>query len=203
MIARILDQAWIYRLWQAPFVRQKLKPFFIQNPNGFPSDWRVIELGCGPGTNAKQIATTHYFGWDLSPEYIAKARKLFPGLKFEVGDVTTAIWHDQKHPADALFMNSLLHHLSDEQVDQVLQGARTSLHKQSEVHIMDLLLPREAGIPRWLARADRGAYARSIDQWRRLFEAHFETKDLRVYSLSLFGIELWKMVYFSGTTRQT
>jgi SAM-dependent methyltransferase len=48
----------------------------------------VCDLGCGPGHVAGYLAArgADVFGVDLSPGMVAIARRLHPGLRFEVGD---------------------------------------------------------------------------------------------------------------------
>jgi SAM-dependent methyltransferase len=49
----------------------------------------VADLGCGPGSvtaNLNALGVTA-FGIDLSPEMVAVARRLHPGLRFEVGSM--------------------------------------------------------------------------------------------------------------------
>lgn len=49
----------------------------------------VADLGCGPGHVARYLADRggDVFGLDLSPEMVAQARALHPGIPFAVGDL--------------------------------------------------------------------------------------------------------------------
>lgn len=49
----------------------------------------VADLGCGPGHVARYLADrgADVFGLDLSPEMVAQARALHPGIPFVVGDL--------------------------------------------------------------------------------------------------------------------
>lgn len=49
----------------------------------------VVEVGCGPGHVTAFLAArgADVRGLDLSPAMIAEARRRFPGLRFEVGDL--------------------------------------------------------------------------------------------------------------------
>ncbi|TNC26027.1 class I SAM-dependent DNA methyltransferase [Amycolatopsis alkalitolerans] len=53
------------------------------------ADGPVADLGCGPGRITAHLASlgTDVFGVDLSPEMIAVARRLHPGLRFEEGSL--------------------------------------------------------------------------------------------------------------------
>ncbi len=201
MILKLLESPRIYSLWQAPFVSQKLVPFFKRRPTGFAQHETVVELGCGPGTNASALGTHSYEGWDLSPAYILAAQVRHPHLKFGVADVTTDAWVVGDGPRSAVFMNSLLHHLDDSQVDQVMDRAERVLISGGEIHVMDLVLPESAGLSRLLALSDRGQYPRSLSHWSRLLSRRFETLDFEPYFLGGFGLRLWSMVYWRGVKR--
>ena len=46
---------------------------------------------------------------------------------------------------------------------------------------------------------DRGAYARSIEEWREIFEESFKTTVVHPFSLNVSRVTLWNMVYFKGS----
>lgn len=50
----------------------------------------IADLGCGPGRVAGFLHATgaDVFGIDLSPAMVAEARRRFPALRFEVGDLS-------------------------------------------------------------------------------------------------------------------
>ncbi len=52
-----------------------------------PSDARVMEAGCGWGDLIGALPQATRAGIDLLPENVAEARRRYPGVKFEVGDV--------------------------------------------------------------------------------------------------------------------
>lgn len=55
-----------------------------------PRDGIVADLGCGPGhvvNHLSELGLT-VIGYDLSPGQIVEARKAFPDLDFQVGDLT-------------------------------------------------------------------------------------------------------------------
>lgn len=49
----------------------------------------ILEVGCGPGQIAAYLASrgAEVAGLDLSPAMIAEARRLYPAIAFEVGDM--------------------------------------------------------------------------------------------------------------------
>jgi hypothetical protein len=95
-------------------------------------------------------------------------------------------------------LNSLLHHLDDDETESVLGSLSRVLSGDGHVHIIDLVLPDEQGIPRFLAMNDRGDYGRPFDRWREIFSKHFEPVVCDLFSIDMLGVSLWQLVYFKG-----
>ena len=189
-----MESTLIYRLWQAPFAERKLRPFLAAHRVG---DFRrVLDVGCGPGTNARHFAATDYLGVDINPDYISYAIRRY-GSRFRVADVTTMSM-EYGHGFDCILVNSLLHHLSDSEVTRLLSHLRLLLTPNGSIHILDLVLPAQGGIARFLARHDRGKYPRQLVDWERIFCRHFAPVRFQPYAVGCFGRTLWQMVYFEG-----
>ena len=98
-------------------------------------------------------------------------------------------------------MNSLLHHIETPDVRRMLNQLSGQLTADGQIHILDLVLPKQPSIARYLARSDRGDHPRPFDQWRELFAESFEPIVLEPYSVGWWGCSLWNMVYFKGKPR--
>jgi SAM-dependent methyltransferase len=194
---RLLEVPAVYRLWQAPFANAKLRPFLEHLD--LKRVRRVLDVGCGPGTNAAVFREKEYVGIDVNPEYIATASRRHQG-RFVVGDVAD----EQVLPNerfDCVFANSLMHHLPDEVVRSLLRRMARLTTPDGGVHVLDLVLPERVSAARLLARLDRGRFARPLGEWRALFTEHLEERHLELYPLGLPGVPLWWMVYFHGVAR--
>jgi trans-aconitate methyltransferase len=68
----------------------------------------ILDLGCGTGQLTAEIASAGaaVLGIDRSPAMIEEARKNFPMVRFQVGDVRTLPY---EHEFDAVFSNAVLH----------------------------------------------------------------------------------------------
>lgn len=196
-VDRLLEAPVVYRTWQAPFARAKLRPLLRRvDPARIA---RVLDVGCGPGTNAALFAGADYVGIDINPAYIATASKRFPG-RFVVGDVSDpSVLPDERFPC--VFANSLMHHLDDGTVARLLRRMAELTTDDGEVHILDLVLPEGPSAARMMARLDRGRYARPLERWRTLFTAALRERHFEPYPLGIPGIPLWQMVYFVGSRR--
>ncbi len=196
--ARVMENTLAYRLWQAPFAEQKLAPLFAHND--MRAVRRVLDVGCGPGTNTHHFASADYLGIDFNPAYIENARRRH-GREFVVADVTKyEVAREERF--DLILANSLFHHIDTASTSRILAHLATLLSDDGHVHVLDLVLPERPSVSRFLARADRGEYPRPLAEWRQLFTDAFEPVVFEAYPLGVGGVTLWNMVYFKGRARR-
>ena len=193
----LFEQTFVYRLAQWPFAADKLAQLLARQD--LRRARRVLDVGCGPGTNAALFAHAEYAGIDINPRYIAWARGRY-GREFVVADIRT-----HEFPADQTFdfvlVNSFLHHLTDEEAGRVLKAVARVVSPGGFAHILDLVLPEKPSAARWLAHHDRGQHARPLDAWRALFSSVFDVAAFEPYAVSLLGVPLWHMVYCKGQAK--
>jgi trans-aconitate 2-methyltransferase len=69
---------------------------------------KILDLGCGTGRLTEEIAKSGAVvsGLDASSEMIAEARRLYPAIRFDVGDARDFA---VAAPLDAVFSNAVLH----------------------------------------------------------------------------------------------
>ncbi|HTO74606.1 MAG TPA: class I SAM-dependent methyltransferase [Thermoanaerobaculia bacterium] len=194
---RVMNNVLAYRLWQSPFAERKLAP--VLRHNDLAAVRRVLDVGCGPGTNARHFLGTDYLGIDRNPGYVADARRRF-GDRFRVADVRED-FDAGGGGFDFILVNSLLHHVATPDVRTLLARLAGLLTADGRVHILDLVMPERPGLARLLARWDRGEHARPLGEWRALFSEAFAPVFFEPYPLGAFGVTLWNMVYFQGRRR--
>jgi SAM-dependent methyltransferase len=195
--AHILAGATAYRLWQAPFARQKFEP--VLQHNDVACARRVLDVGCGPGTNTAYFGAADYVGLDLNEAYLTYARRRY-GRRFVAADVREYTGNDDGR-FDFILLNSFLHHVDDVAAEEILRRLAGLLEPDGFVHILDLVLPLERGPARLLARNDRGAFPRAAGRWQAMFEGVFRRVVFEPYCVTLGGVTLWHMVYFKGTAK--
>ena len=197
MTASVLEHTLVYRLWQAPFAEHKFAPIVAHNDLGKVR--RVLDVGCGPGTNTHHFAHADYIGIDINPRYVAAAQRR-TGRRFIAADATT-YEVDPSERFDFIFLNSFLHHVDTPSVRRILSHVATLLTDDGAIHILDLVRPDHPGIAATLARLDRGDFPRPLAEWKQLFEASYKPVIFEPYALKGFGVTLWQMIYFKGTRR--
>ncbi|MGH7663007.1 MAG: class I SAM-dependent methyltransferase [Gemmatimonadaceae bacterium] len=197
----LMENPLAYRLWQAPFAERKLEPLFAHNDLGGAR--RVLDVGCGPGTNARHFSHTEYVGVDVNQRYIEHARRSCTGTFLVADAAAPAPLASVGQPGtfDFVLANSLLHHLDTASVESVLRGMRALLGADGYVHILDLVLPEQRCVARALARWDRGEYPRMLAEWRDLLVDVFEPVVFEPYPLKAWNVTLWSMLYFKGRAR--
>lgn len=194
----LLEQTFVYSLWQAPFASAKLAPLFAHN--SIDRARRVLDVGCGPGTNTHLFAHADYLGIDINPGYIRHARKKH-NRQFVVADVSK---YDQ--PAqpgyDLILVNSFLHHIDGPAASAILQRLQSWLSSDGHMHLLELVLPQQGSLPRFMARRDRGEYPRQFEEWREIFAQHLDVVVCEPYNLGTLGVTLWNMVYCKGRCKR-
>ena len=194
VVEAVMSSPRVYQLWQAPFADRKLAPMLTSRTATGPR--RVLDVGCGPGTNAKYFMGADYVGVDINDEYVRFARRRY-GRTFVTADVVASPLPGLA-TFDCILVNSVLHHLDDAAVRTVLLKLRELLARDGAIHMLELVLPDRGGPARWLARWDRGRHARSLGAWRELYAGAFTLDAFEPYPLGAFGIPLWQMVYGRG-----
>jgi SAM-dependent methyltransferase len=197
LAAAVMDNTTAYRLWQVPFARSKLAP--VLRHNDLSRVRRVLDAACGPGTNTSVFAHADYLGVDANARYLDYARRVY-GRRYLQADLLDYDGHGEGR-FDFVLVNSFFHHVDDEATNGILKRVHGLVTPTGHIHIVDLVLPETPGIALFLARNDRGRFARTLARSRTLFEVNFEPVVFERYRLSLGGITLWDMVYFKGRPR--
>lgn len=197
-LSGVMEMPWVYAAWQYPFQNIKFAP--ILKHNDLRTVQRVLDVGCGPGTNVRFFDHADYVGLDINPAYIERARKKY-GRKFLEADVCTYTPPPNEH-YDFVLLNSLLHHIDDASSDRILHAVRDILEDGAHVHIIDLILPEQAGLARYMTQNDRGDYPRPDSQWRELLTRWFEPVVYESFPVGMAGVELWQMLYFKGSPKR-
>ncbi len=196
-LSGIMAHPTAYRLWQSPFAEMKFQP--VIQFNDMSQVRRVLDVGCGPGTNSLFFEDLDYLGLDINESYIEQASKRF-GPKFAVADVCTYEAKPENR-FDFILLNSLLHHIDDAHTDRILHQLSRQLTPDGHIHVLDLVLPETKSVARTLALSDRGDHPRPLEKWEPIFNRHYETVIFEPYPLAVGGVTLWNMIYFKGKPR--
>ena len=199
-ISRVLDSPVLYSWFHAIFSGDKATYLRQYLESKRSTVLKVLDLGCGPGTNAPLFldhSKYNYTGVDINPAYISTASRRF-ALKFICADIATLKTAGEKY--DIVLINSVLHHLTDGEVHHVLQAASELTVPGGECAVLDMIHPPHLGLrtalQAVLIRLDRGRFCRSLSTLEALLSRHLKIDDVQPFSIRAGGILLWDLRLF-------
>ncbi|HYN96103.1 MAG TPA: class I SAM-dependent methyltransferase [Pilimelia sp.] len=139
----------------------------------------VIDVGCGPAYYFARLPKVRYVGFDTSPHYIAHATKRWGNDQVEFRNEIFGEQHlGQLPPADAILLLGLLHHLSDDQCQDLLRVSAKALAPGGRVISVDPTFhPGQHPVSRWMSANDRGEFVRKPEGFVALAREAFEDVD--------------------------
>jgi len=143
---------------------------------------QILDLGCGPADILDYMEDIDYWGYDISDQYISKAKKKFGEGKahFECKQF------DESELAnlpkfDVILAIGLLHHLDDSEVIRLLMLSRMALKRGGRILTVDpCFTPKQNIIARFLVAHDRGQNVRSKNGYVLLAKQVFESTKVMV-----------------------
>lgn len=111
----------IFSLFQKLIAADRIKLLLVQNTKLKPG-YSVLDIGCGFGNLLEYLPKNiSYLGVDINQNYINHAKKRYGSKgKFICADVTKQ--GSKYRRFDAIFICSLLHHLSDTEAKKLLKS---------------------------------------------------------------------------------
>jgi len=101
-----------------------------------PSEATILDLGCGPGTDAVKLANKglKIYGFDLSEELLKIASKRLPKAVFSQGDMLEGLPYENEF-FDGVFSKASLLHIPKDKIEIVLKEIIRVLKKNGILHI--------------------------------------------------------------------
>jgi ubiquinone/menaquinone biosynthesis C-methylase UbiE len=189
----LLENPLVYGLWSKPLDTQKHDALRQVLPHR--EGLRVLDVGCGPATNTGWFDADGYFGIDYNPAYIEQASRRFPERSFAVQDAAALDVGGRQF--DLVLVNSLLHHLTDDQGKSMLAALAPALAPNGFVILNEPLIPpRGSWFKQFMMKGDRGAFFRSHTQYLDLFAPAYTVAAEHAYEMRLLGLAGWSMMIF-------
>ena len=143
---------------------------------------KVLDVGCGPADALLHLPKVDYTGIDISPEYIAAAKRRFDGRgRFLCHDVGSFILGSDEGSFDLVLATGVVHHLDDEQADGLLTLARRALRPHGRLVTFDgCYVTGQSPIARWMLRMDRGRFVRTQRDYVRMVSPLFSKVELHL-----------------------
>jgi len=101
----------------------------------------VLDYGCGVGFFCKIFNKKRYLGLEINRKFLQRAKKINKSYKFlELKDKKVTKF---KNIINTVFINNVLHHMSDNQINLALQFLKKNSKKNTKLLIIEPLLPKK------------------------------------------------------------
>ena len=170
----IMGMPLIYKLFQQGIGKSTTIAYLVDEFIQPESKLWILDVGCGNAQIRKFLGDVNYIGIDHNPKYIVKARKA-SGLNdaFYVADVSE-VGQLVTNKFDRVLLIGVLHHLSDAQCQDLIRNCAQLLATNGHLFALDpALIDDQNPIARLLVKSDRGRFARSPDDYRKLIQEEF------------------------------
>lgn len=150
--------------------RQRYADKFIRAKDGM----RVLDIGCGTGDILKFLPSVDYMGFDISPDYIASAKKNFGSRgQFFCEPVGSGI-DVPESSFDIALAHGVLHHLDDDEAIALFSIAHRSLKPGGRLVTFDGCFTEDQSfLAKFFVSRDRGQFVRNRANYERLAKAVF------------------------------
>lgn len=145
-----------------------------------PNDY-VVDIGCGTAEILKFLPREiHYYGFDLSQDYIDSAVRRFGDRgQFSCADVTR-LGPDEIPPCNVAVAFGVLHHLDDEGAERLIDNLYDRLAPGGRLITVDpVFVDGQARIAHELISRDRGQNVRDCDGYLALVSSRYARKSIR------------------------
>jgi SAM-dependent methyltransferase len=174
-IRSVLNHPLVYVASQYFFGRSKAMPALVNDFVRPQPDDKILDIGCGPADIMEYLPNVHYWGFDINPAYIARAKwrhKKRSG-HFICKELTREdLWALPQF--DIALKIGVLHHLDDERASALLHLSHHALKPGGRLITCDPCF--EAGqhpLARCFISWDRGKNVRTREGYSKLISEVF------------------------------
>ncbi len=156
----------------------------------------VLDYGCGVGFFFKIFNKKRYLGLEINRKLLQRAKKINKGYKFlELKDKKVTKF---KNKINAIFINNVLHHMSNNQINLALQFLKKNSKKNTKLLIIEPLLPKKFfSLQFFLKALDIGNFIRDKKNYLRVIKKYVD-----IDSVFLKKIGISSVIVFFGYLRK-
>jgi len=199
-LEKILNNGYLYNIFGRLIGRKNSagRTGFYNLPKIEGRKLRVLDIGCGPGSNSQLFIGTEYYGFDFNKQNITMANekyKNYPNMHFVCADVNDYFnAQNLKHNDyfDLVYMTGVMHHLTDDELRKCLSSVKNLLRTPSlemaedivgELRTQDgVFLPQNSAWSNFLLKRDRGKFVRTEADYLALLKPYFPKIETKIFT---------------------
>ncbi|MBU1148686.1 class I SAM-dependent methyltransferase, partial [Patescibacteria group bacterium] len=136
------------------------------------SQAKVLDFGCGTGSNSWIFPVENYLGADVDRERIKFAKKIYPSYQFAVINNNTIPANDKSFDFICIF--ATIHHIPDSSFKEYLKQFKRILKDQGKVIVIEpVLLEKHKLVNLVMNNFDAGKFIRSEQEYLNIFNLDF------------------------------
>jgi SAM-dependent methyltransferase len=171
----LLARPWAYSLFRRLVGRDSTRRLYAREHLRARPGHRVLDLGCGTGDILEFLPPVRYEGYDISADYIDRARRRFGSRgEFHCRAVDESL---EVPPGsfDLAIAHGVLHHLDDATARALFRVARRALKPGGRLVTIDgCFVEGQSALAHLILSLDRGRHVRRREAYEELARAEFE-----------------------------
>ena len=180
-IRSILSHPTIYSMFQYLMGARQGWTSFVNNYLKPKNGDVILDIGCGPADILEFLPRVDYWGFDISDQYIAKARvKYGTRGKFHTKHLSVEDLNNLPQ-FDLVIGCGLLHHVNDQTGREIFSLAHEALKPGGRFVTIDpCFTPDQNLVSRFLISKDRGQHVRTQEAYKNLADGIFSELDVSI-----------------------
>lgn len=184
-IRKFLEIPIVYNLFHNITGGNRFRKTYFEKYFSLGKGSKVLDIGCGSGVMLENIKEDlEYYGIDFEPGYIEFCKSKFADRGQFILEKSDETWREEwKGHFDAINAHGLLHHLSDEEGEELIKMAHYYLKPGGYLVTFDTSYhQKQSAISKWLVSKDRGQNVKFDSEYQQLAEKFFPDVEGTLYT---------------------
>ena len=144
----------------------------------------VLDFACGAGYFSSIFNEKKYLGVEINKNFVSTARKKHKKYKFKI--LNKSCLDGYKNKINSIFINNVLHHLTDDEINEVFVFFAKKLRPGTKIFIVEPLLPKKFFSSEFFMKVvDIGENMKTKKEYLKVLKQKFFIKKYKVKLLSI------------------
>jgi len=164
-----------------PVAKPAYAKFIKEN---FKKNDYVLDFGSGAGYFSTLFDKKKYLGVEINKNFVQTSKKKYKNYNFKV--LNDDCLHEYKNKINSIFINNVMHHLSDRQIEKAFTFFKKKLSPKTKVFIIEPILPKTFFSLEFLMKVlDIGNNIKTKKGYFKIFKKCFSIKKTRIKEVGI------------------